>query len=72
MTAICAQARWYYGGGEGLIKFVHTFYTMMFIPCTVLFLHWLFQWNPIQLWVIIVLGVYTLFSAIMGIIAAKN
>ncbi len=67
-----AKSRWYYGGGEGLIKFAAAFWTMMFIPLMVLFLHWLFKWYPMQLWVIIVLGVYTLFSVITGIVSAKS
>ncbi len=45
---------------------------MMFVPALVFFLHWLFSWNPMQLWVLIVLGVYTLFSLIMGIVSAKQ
>lgn len=66
-----AKSRWYYGGGEGLIKFAAAFWTMMFIPLMVAFLHWLFHWEW-QLWVIIVLGVYTLFSVITGIVSAKS
>ena len=67
-----AEASWYRGGGEGIAKFFYTFYTMMFVPALVFFLHWLFSWNPMQLWVLIVLGVYTLFSLIMGIVSAKQ
>ena len=67
-----AQSSWYYRGGEGLIKFVQTLYTMMFIPLLVIFLHWLFQWNPMQTWVIIVLSVYTAFSLVVSYATAKQ
>ena len=70
--ALGAEARWYRGGGEGFIKFLRSFYTFLFIPVLVLFLHWLFKWDPVQLWVWIVLGVYTLLTFIGSIIYAKS
>ena len=42
------------------------------IPLLVLFLHWLFDWNPVQLWVWIVLGVYTLLMFAGSVIYARN
>ncbi|MBO4837305.1 MAG: hypothetical protein J5564_06375 [Clostridia bacterium] len=58
--------------GEGLFKFLRSFYTFLFVPLLVLFLHWLFGWSPIKLWVLIVLGVYTLLMLIGSIIYAKS
>lgn|GEM_PF-1994651 len=59
------------GWGEGLFKFLRSFYTFLFVPMLVLFLHWLFGWSPIKLWVLIVLGVYTLLMLIGSVIYAK-
>ena len=51
---------WCRDGHEGFFTFLRAFYTFLFVPLLVLFLHWLFGWCPVQLWVWIVLGVYTL------------
>ena len=70
--ALHTSSRWYWGRGEGLFKFLRSFYTFLFIPLLVLFLHWLFGWFPMKLWVMIVLGVYTLLMFIGSIIYARN
>lgn len=65
-------ASWCRDGGEGFFTFLRAFYTFLFIPLLVLFLHWLFAWQPIQLWVLIVLGVYTLLVLIGSISYARK
>ena len=58
---------WCRDGHEGFFTFLRALYTFLFIPLLVLFLHWLFGWCPVQLWVWIVLGVYTLLTLIGSI-----
>ena len=70
--ALRAEAGWSRGTGKGFFKFMRSFYTFMVIPLLVLFLHWLFDWNPVQLWVWIVLGVYTLLMFAGSVIYARN
>ena len=57
-------ASWCRDGHEGLFTFLRAIYIFLFIPLLVLFLHWLFGWSPVQLWVWIVLGAYTLLALI--------
>lgn len=70
--SLAAEAPWYRGGGKGFFRFLRAFYTFMFIPLLVLFLHWLFGWFPMQLWVMIVLGVYLLITLLGSVIYARN
>ncbi len=70
--SLATSARWYRGGGEGFFKFLRLFYIFLFVPLLVLFLHWLFSWFPMQLWVMIALGIYTLLAAVFSLIHARS
>ena len=65
-------SNWCHDGHEGLFTFLRAIYIFMFVPLLVLFLHWLFAWYPIQLWVLIALGVYTLLILIGSISYASK
>lgn len=58
--------------GKGFVNFMKTFHFMLGVVALVVCLHWLFGWFPMKLWVMILLSVYTLFSLIISIGAAKN
>ena len=58
--------------GARFAKFLMTFHLFMFIPELVLMLHWVFGWFPMKTWVMIVLGIYTLFFFISSIGVSRN
>ena len=57
--------------GARFAKFLVHFTLEMFIPCLVLVLHWVFGWFPMKIWVMIVLGLYTLFFFITSVGVAR-
>ena len=60
------------GGARRVLRFFQLLVTLLILPALVLFLHWLFAWQPIRLWVLIALGVYSVFSLIIAIVAARG
>ena len=56
---------WYRGKMRKFTKFLFTSGIFLFIPVLVIFLHWLFGWLPMKLWVKIVLGIYTFICAFL-------
>ena len=69
---LAVRKSWYRGGMEGFCKFLFAAYIFLFIPLFVLFLHWLFGWFPMKLWVKIVLGVYTFIALIVSIVGSRD
>ena len=63
------QSSWYRGKQRKFVRFLYGFYIFLFVPLMVLFLHWLFGWFPMKVWVMAVLGAYTLFT-FLGMIGA--
>ena len=59
------------GAGKGFFRFMQSVHLFFFIPLFVLYLHWLFSWTPVKLWVLIVLGIYTVATLIISIIYAR-
>ena len=64
------HAKWYRGKMFNIVRFIFRLHISLFIPELVLFLHWLFGWSPMQLWVKIILCVYTVIAVIMSAVGA--
>ena len=58
--------------GRFLSRFLYMAHLLMAFPEMIVFLHWLFGWFPMKLWVMIALGVYSLLMLIISLVAAKN
>ena len=70
--ACVTNAGWYRGGGGSFFRFLQIFWSFLFVTALVFLLHWLFGWFPMQLWVMITLGVYTAASLIISIVFARR
>lgn len=58
--------------GRRLAKFMLNAHVLLIIPELVLFLHWLFGWFPMKIWVIVLLSVYTTFALLSSLLVSDR
>lgn len=61
-----------YTSRKGLLSFFESAHILMALPEFVVGLHYIFNWHPMKIWVMLVLGLVSVFAVIGSIINAKQ
>lgn len=58
--------------GRLFVKFCGGFHIFMVVPYLLMFLHWLFAWSPVKVFVWVIVGLWTLCSLILSLVLTTN
>ena len=58
--------------GAKLVQFLGALHTFWGLPALVLYLHWLFNWFPMKTWVIVLLGIWGVFTLLLSALSTRS